>query len=322
MFYLALLEAQGERLQKGLGTPMDVPVQLRGYDAGTWVPPELAEWRISVSDLAFDVCRTHRNLYLTKVLRQETPSDAARVEGRAIEELLFELQRAVKAYVQEKSAGDLNLFDLMYHLDRVEDDLAKRALEEARRRSRPNDVELLDEPLLKARLRRLMRVEALCASALLHHRISRLPEPKILEYFQTALECTLEPTFDAPQLGLRSPIKPDFAFLGVPGDIKTGEWHDYLRLAIVGYVLAWEADRRVPIHGGIVHHVRFQEGSRVPLHHETTYLPVTPQLRTLFVQRRDQKLAILRDRSDPGRPDRVSCVENDCPYIPICWRDS
>jgi|SRR2546428_1783390 len=319
MFFVALLEALGERLQKGLGTPLDVPVYLRGYDPGTWVPPELAEWKIAVSDLAFDVCRTHRNLYLSKVQHADTPGDAGRVEGRAIEQVLFELHRAVRQHVQDSSVGDLGLFDLMDHLAGSEDNLVNRAVGNAVQRSRQIDIDLLDREVLAKRLKRLLRVEGICASAMLHHRISRLPEPKIFEYFQTAMECALEPTFDAPQLGLRSPIKPDFAFLGVPGDIKTGEWHGFLRLAVVSYVLAWEADRQFPLHGGILHHIRFQEGSLVPLHYETTYLPATVELRTLFVQKRDQKLAVLRDRSDPGKPEKKSCIENGCPYIPVCW---
>jgi CRISPR/Cas system-associated exonuclease Cas4 (RecB family) len=276
---------------------------------------------ISVSDLAFDVCQTNRNLYLEKVIGVQTQADSNRAEGKAIEYVLFEAQRRVKEHVQEvASTSKLEGLDVARYLRERSDEVVRSAIGFARDHSRQLDFNQLDMGRLDARLRHLLLREGIYAGALLTQRVSKLREPKLFEYFQTAMDCAVEPTFAAPELGLRSPVKPDFAFMSsIPGDIKTGTWHEYLKLAVVAYVMAWEADRKVQVHGGYIHHIDFDAHSPIPLHFHTSYVPASPELRTLFVQKRDRKLEVLRDGKDPGRPPKQTCVDNGCPFIFHCW---
>jgi CRISPR/Cas system-associated exonuclease Cas4 (RecB family) len=139
-------------------------------------------------------------------------------------------------------------------------------------------------------------------------------------FFDDLMLFSLEPTYKAQDLGFKTPAKPDFLYAGkFIGDIKTGKWHDFLKLNFTAYALAYECDRKQPMDQGLIHHVEFKKSHPVPLHYRTEIVFIDNALRAEFIARRDTKLEVIRDRKDPGRPLQTICEANDCPFIPHCW---
>src|SRR5207249_8079219 len=132
------------------------------------------------------------------------------------------------------------------------------------------DFEATDLQVLQTKLKKILAFEAHIATSLVHNQISRMPDHRIGSFYDDLMHFSIEPTYRAELLGFSTPVKPDFVYGGKTiGDIKTGNWHEFKRLAFTGYALAYECDRHQAMNSGIIHQVHFNESLRVPLHYNT-----------------------------------------------------
>ncbi len=321
MFYIAFLETQGRKISEQTDRNLGVDQNLRGDNEAMWVPTELLDVKISVSDMAFDVCPTNRNVYLSKIRDVKLPADSSRVLGKAAEILYFKIYDLVTKHVHEHAESK--------HYEKIEPwevlhsqnpDLIEASIQGAKEKCDSADFEITDPQVLRRKLKKILAFEAHIATSLVHNQLSRMPDHRIGSFYDDLMHFSIEPTYQAELLGFSTPVKPDFVYAGKAiGDIKTGNWHDFMKLNFTAYALAYECDRHQPMNYGLIHHVQFKDTHQVPLHYHTKVEPITNELRTSFINRRDSKLEVLKNGKDPGKPNKTICEENECPFIPYCW---
>lgn len=287
-----------------------------------WVPTELLDYKISVGDLAFDVCPTNRNLYLSKVENVDLPPTESRFIGRAAERLYFNMYQAITDHVKDNALSkNYHRIDPWTLLHSADADLIATSIEETKKKCSSADFEATDLEALKVKLKKVLDFEAHIATSLVQNQIARMPDHRIGSFYDDLMHFSIEPTFEAEELGFSTPVKPDFIYSGKTiGDIKTGNWHEFMNLNLTAYALAYELDRHQHMDYGIIHHVKFSNTRQVPLHYHTKFQPITNELRTFFINRRDSKLEVLKNKTDPGKPNKTICEANECPFIDHCWR--
>jgi len=286
-----------------------------------WVPPELLDFAISAGDMAFDVCPTNRNLYLSEIEKVKLPANSSKVLGKAVESLYFRIYDIVTHHVHEfaesKEYAKINPWDAIQGQN---PDLVTRSIQEAKSKCRAEDFAITDVGALGEKLKKILDFEAHLSTSLVHNQLSRMEDHRVKAFYDDLMHFSIEPTYRAELLGFSTPVTPDFVYSGKAiGDIKTGNWHEFKRLSFTGYALAYECDRHLDMNSGLIHQVLFKDSLRVPLHYNTKIEPITNELRAQFVNRRDAKLEVLRNGKDPGKPDRKICEQNECPFIPHCW---
>jgi CRISPR-associated protein Csa1 len=320
MFYIAFSEGRGHEIAKTILNRPSIDENLRGWNVHTWPPPELSDIKISVSDLSFDVCPTNRNLYLTKIKGVSRTPDSSRVIGKATEKLYFLTYSIVADQVAQAQSSSIQNLDPWALIQQQTPSLVDQAVEFAKKECEPEDTKVTNFPTLKADLQKALDFEAHMATALLQHQLSRLREHRVGSFFDDLMRFAIEPTYKAEDLGFSTPVKPDFLYGGrFIGDIKTGKWHDFLRLNLTAYALAYECDRDQPMDLGLIHHVEFKNSHPVPLHYHTEIIFIGNALRAEFTAKRDSKLEVMLKGEDPGKPSKSICEANDCPFIPNCW---
>ncbi len=286
-----------------------------------WIPPEFLDVRISASDMSFDVCPTNRNLYLSEIEKVKLPADPSRVLGKAVESLYFRIYEVVTKHVydlaESKQYVKIDPWEVLHGQD---PDLIKRSIQDAEEKCKSGDFAATDLDALTGKLKKILDFEAHLSTSLVQNQLSRLADHRVKGFYDDLMHFSIEPTYRAELLGFSTPVKPDFVYGGKTiGDIKTGNWHEFKKLAFTGYALAYECDRHQPMNSGIIHQVHFKDSLGVPLHYNTKVEIITNELRTQFVTRRDAKLEVLRNGNDPGKPDKKICEQNECPFIPHCW---
>jgi CRISPR-associated protein Csa1 len=122
-----------------------------------------------------------------------------------------------------------------------------------------------------------------------------------------------------PVLGFSPGAKPDFIFGDLVGEIKTGEFKEFHKLSLAAYALAYEYHENRPMNFGVLLSVNLSKRRNVPVYEKTECFVISDAYRRAFLEKRNEKFEIVRDRRDPGEsPGRGHRVE--CPYFPKCTR--
>lgn len=131
-----------------------------------------------------------------------------------------------------------------------------------------------------------------------------------------ALPVTVEQQLDGTLLGLSAHLAVDalMAFEPVLFDLKFDRRRDFHRLATAGYALVLESLHEYPVDVGCLVYVRF-EGERVLLERDLHL--IDDELRQWFVEERDERMHMVTEEIDPGKPDRCA---DDCPFLVECRR--
>lgn len=279
----------------------EVLPELRGWN---WADPPLApvyEARLGLYEIAGQYCSTGRDVYLRRVLRVKAPPNRAMVEGlvlhRAVAGLILESKRAI---YREGVEGCLRALEaLACPNGRVLGELASH-LEEMEGLEPKVDI------LWEFEYHRVMsRVQDVLA---------RQPYVGADSLVALALPVTVEQKLNGGFLGLSAHLSADAFLFSEPMimDIKFGPRRDFHRLTTAGYSLVMESIYEYPINVGCVVYVRF-EGERVLI--ERDFHRIDDELRSWFIEERDERMRIVEEESDPGLMEE--CYEQ-CPYGRVC----
>ncbi len=276
--------------------------ELRGWN---WHQPPLApiyEAPLGLWEVAGQYCETGRDLFLRRVEGQHAPPNAAMIAGGALHGVVTGLILAAKqAIYSHGPACSQALAGLQAPLP---ESGGIERLPEAARQALAEQAEML---AAFERLRIVGRVEDILA---------RQPHigPDALAAW--ALPVVVEQRLDGRFLGLSSHLSADAFAFGEPmlADLKFGPPRPFHRLTTAGYALVLESLTETPIDIGCVVHASFHD-SRLRI--ERDFHRIDDDLRQSFVEARDERMRLVEEGIDPGRPH--TCAE-DCPYAPLCSR--
>ncbi len=144
---------------------------------------------------------------------------------------------------------------------------------------------------------------------------SKQPYSSRRDIMATALPFLVEHRITGELLGLSGLLRIDcYDYLhGIVFDVKvSAEKRDWYRLYATGYALVLESVYEVPLDIGCTVYVNY------PRNHITVdrdLFFISDDLRSWWIEERDEKLKIVAQRNDPGFPN--TCPE-DCQYIREC----
>jgi len=124
----------------------------------------------------------------------------------------------------------------------------------------------------------------------------------------------LEQKLDGTFLGLSPNLSSDAFVFSEPMimDLKFGPRESFHRLTTTGYALVMKAIFEYPINVGCIVYGEFKNGR---LHIQKDFHIINDELRQWFIEERDEKMRMVYDEIDPGKPDH--CPET-CPYFAFC----
>jgi CRISPR/Cas system-associated exonuclease Cas4 (RecB family) len=320
MIFIPFLDRMTNQLETIRDTTMNI--KYRGYEKITYPPPDIFGIRLPVNLIAYNQCKTQRDVFLF-VTGQRPPESWDRYRGRVIHSLYEEIWRCIAEKVR---AGSIDSLDLYGDLDESRNNIVNSVLRKHRsihNRLRTNyeeeDFEKLKGKLLED-IEKVFSFERNLATALVNFEISRLfSQPSGDPLFSKVFCLSLNQNFSAPNLGFSNPVTPDFLYRNnIVGDIKIGPWKDYYYHTITAYALAIEYHTRSSVNCGVVLHVDLERPRSNPIHEATSFEPIDDSMRKKFLMIRDQKLLIARKKIDPGLPENQgNCA--GCGYNQICW---
>jgi CRISPR/Cas system-associated exonuclease Cas4 (RecB family) len=311
-----------------INEPVDVRQDLRGYNMQPLPPDQRPQGiSLSVGDLAKTICSTHRDVYFAKVQhirpsRSERPWEAE--AGTLIHTLLQEIHRFARTRLPIQGT-DLNPESLFRRLKAY--GIRRKNQMLARYRNDPRFAGGIWDNLDR-HLDKILFFEVLLICSLVTYKASKKtvlstgtnvnPAQEFEQLFDFS---AIEQPISAPALGITDPATPDFVYAGrVIGDIKTGAFHDdTFEITCVAYALAYELEYKRNIDYGIILHVGFSPNHPFPIYQGSRLYKIDSLARSRFLLLRDQKLRVLRERTDPGsQADEPRC--RPCPYHNRCWR--
>ena len=274
--------------------------ELRGWN---WHQPPLApiyEAPLGLWEVAGHYCQSGRDLFWRRVEGHKVPPNAAMIVGGALHRLVTRLILAAKRAIY--AHGRLSP-DLLGQLEAPPlDEPEVERLPEAARQALLAQAEVL---AAFERRRIAGRVEDILA---------RQPHigPDALAAW--ALPVVVEQRLDGRFLGLSSHLSVDAFAFGEPmiADLKFGPRQPFHRLTTTGYALVLESLTEMPIDVGCVVYPSFVNGA---LRLERDFHRLDDELRQWFVEARDERMRLVEEGIDPGRP--AQCAE-DCPYEALC----
>ncbi|MGQ9682594.1 MAG: type I-A CRISPR-associated protein Cas4/Csa1 [Anaerolineae bacterium] len=277
--------------------------ELRGWN---WHQPPLApiyEAPLGLWEVAGHYCASGRDLYWRRVEGKKAPPNTAMIMGGALHELVTGIILAAKRAIYTQGRECIpSLLALEAPTCRMED-LARLNPEQRQ------ELATQAEVLLNFERRRIVgRVEDILA---------RQPHigPDALAAW--ALPVVVEQRLDGRFLGLSSHLAADAFAFGEPmiADLKFGERRPFHRLSTTGYALVLESLTEMPIDIGCVVYPSFVDGQ---LGLERDFHRIDDELRQWFVEARDERMRLVEEGIDPGKPD--ACAP-DCPYASFCAQD-
>ena len=144
---------------------------------------------------------------------------------------------------------------------------------------------------------------------------SRQPYASKRDIMATALPFLIEHRITGELLGLSELLKIDcFDYLrDIVFDIKVSdESLDWFRLYPTGYALVLESVYEVPVDVGCIIYVKFKDNDLIL---EKDLFFINDDIRSWWIEERDEKLKIISQKMDPGLP---SICREDCIYYNYC----
>lgn len=152
------------------------------------------------------------------------------------------------------------------------------------------------------------------ARAAIIERQTEQPYATRRDILHTSLPFLIEHRISGKLLGLSELLSIDaFDYLrGIMFDLKTGKKRDFYRLYCTGYAVVFESVYEVPIDIGCIVYVDFRNNN---LHIKKDLFHISDDLRSWWVEERDNKLELVSTSNDPGMPPK--CPKT-CMYYQIC----
>jgi CRISPR-associated protein Csa1 len=148
--------------------------------------------------------------------------------------------------------------------------------------------------------------------------VSRDPQINVETLVSKAVPILTEQQVDGTRLYLSERLTLD-AITTLPNrriviDLKTGEAEEFHKLTTTGYALAWESLEKEPVDIGCIMYLRFSSSRSTP-EIKCNFHSITDELRSWFIEARNEKIQMIATQQDPGVPD--SCPSN-CPFFYVC----
>lgn len=294
-------------------------IRLRGYDASTWVKPELSDIKLPVNVIAYNLCPTARDLYFERVRRITSPQSWERYEGKVIDYTYKAVHRKCEEYVikQQRAEFSLALYIARNH---------KRIIECARQKHARELSRIIPSPrqnkfrALEGVLKKIIKSEASLASGLINFEVGRTAEANVKGIFDEYLDFNTDLVLKSPHLGFGEKATPDFLYRHeVIGDIKTGRWQEFYIHTAVAYALAYEEHTKRDMNYGVILHAQFPSRKNIPIYPHVSIEFIDDRLRHAFIAIRDRKLQIIKEGEDPGKPESRDKCDTGCPFLQRCW---
>ena len=275
--------------------------ELRGWN---WHEPPLApvyDAPLGLWEVAGHYCSSGRDLFLRRVEGQRVAPNGAMIAGGVLHRVVSGLILAAKRTIYLHGSACVEPLSAL--AASIEPEEIAPLSDQARR-----ELMVQAEALAGFEQRRIVgRVEDILA---------RQPHigPDALAAW--ALPVVVEQRLDGRFLGLSSHLSADAFAFGEPmiADAKFGPRQPFHRLTTTGYALVLESLTEMPIDIGCVVYAAF-DGRQ--LHLERDFHRIDDELRQWFVEARDERMRLVEEGIDPGRP--ATCPA-DCPHAAICAR--
>jgi len=305
MYFLTMEERQ--YLIKGLlPKSREIPVsnELRGWN---WNQPPLAssyEIKLALSEVASKFCSTGRDLYLKRVLGEKASPNILMIEGLILHDVLAKI--FIKAKKLIYTLGVSQFFSIIEELSKIDysiDEKWKKSLEKQ------------DLAKIEKEIRIIWDFEHRSITSRLQETLAKQPYISEDSLAYLALPLVLEQRLDGSFLGLSHHLSTDaFVFMEpMILDVKFGGAKDFYRLSTTGYALVMESLYEYPVNLGCLIYPKFLEDGRLVI--DKDFHIIDDELRQWFIEERDEKMRMIFDEFDPGKPDK--CWEF-CHYKEKC----
>ena len=268
--------------------------RVREYDP---VPDELRGWHyysppvkpksymgLTMGEIAYDYCPTKRDVYLRRVLNERGSEKSQLVYGQAIHRVF------------SKALSDVRR---MYVIGKDPFDIVKESYLE--QEFCPQEI----YDYCKKVYGNLILIWS-----------SQLAEAKAFYGGDSVgfLPWSTEVRVDGSAIGMSDRLVIDALGEFTLIEVKTGKREDFHKLALAGYALAIESVTETPMDYGLLVYINGYPND-VEIRFEGHY--ISPDLRRVFLDKRDEVIDLIQNGRDPGKP--VKCPEN-CPFYGVCWR--
>lgn len=281
---------------------IDVHEELRGWHWAAIDAPLRPTYSplLGVAEVANGYCASGRDVYVRRVLGQQPSPSKEMAEGTALHACAAAWVTAAKRLLYATPLPRL-LDELPALLDAasviVNDD------------SGPDLIE---------KMRMIRRFETNRLVAAVQEAIARQPDAGPDALVAQVLPVVVEQRIDGRFLGLSRHLAIDaFTFCQpMVVDLKFGARHEFHRLSTTGYALALESVYEAPIALGCMVYVQFRHGALLI---ERDFHVIDDELRSRFIEERDQKQRLVQEDLDPGLP--AQCAEH-CPHLSFCGAEA
>jgi len=307
-------EEERKNLIKGLlpkSRKLDVNEELRGWN---WHKPPLEpiyEVKLALHEVAGYYCPTGRDIYLKRVQGIVVRPNKAMVIGGLLHEALAYLLTRAKREIYLKGIGGCEealealrdpkisvIGDFIRDIDKSEiNALTKQEFEGVRKK-----ISLIWKHQTNALIFEAQEL------------LTKQPYIGVDSLVSLAIPITVEQKLDGSFLGLSKYLSADaYRFYETMIlDLKFGRPQSFHRLATTGYALVMEALYEYPINCGCIVYPEFKNERLII---QKDYHLIDDELRQWFIEARDEKMRMVYDEIDPGKPDE--CYDN-CPYLEVC----
>ncbi|MGY0288930.1 MAG: type I-A CRISPR-associated protein Cas4/Csa1 [Candidatus Methanodesulfokora washburnensis] len=281
-----------------------VDERLRGWN---WfqspLRPYSSEVPLGVWEISSLVCPTGRDVWIRhKILGKSVPTTPQIARGIVIHKLVSSL------FLRAKKMVYMGKYELRDELLKESEVIVERELENMRKYAR------LDEEGLKSFCRKIARWEATRIEGKVMEVRAKYPFLNEESLVQIAFPVATELAIDGSLLGLSQYLRTDAAWMfgGIIFDVKTDRKEEWHRLQVAGYALAFESFFEMPVDIGCVVYV-----SEVPdgLKVFRDFFLITDDLRSKFLERRDELQMMLIRGNEPKKSDRCPRY---CFFLDIC----
>jgi CRISPR-associated protein Csa1 len=280
-----------------------VDERLRGWN---WfqspLRPYSSEVPLGVWEIASSICPTGRDVWIRhKVLRRSVPTTPQIAKGIVVHRLVSSM------FLKAKKMVYMGKYELRDDLITESEGIVERELENMRKY-----VKLPDEEGLRGFCRRIARWEATRIEGKVMEVRAKYPFLNEESLVQIAFPVATELAIDGSLLGLSQYLRADAAWIfgGILFDVKTDRKEDWHRIQLAGYALAFESFFEMPVDIGCVVYVsEVPEGLRV----FRDFFLITDDLRSKFLERRDELQMMLIREDEPKRAERCPkyCLFSD-----------
>lgn len=255
---------------------------------------------LGVWEVAERYCRSGRDVYVRRVLGQQGRPTRDMQEGAALHSFAAAWVTAAKRLIYSHPPA-LIMEKLPRLLDTDDTGVLPTGMFDADRG-------------LAGKMDVIRRFETYRLLAATQDTLARQPDIGPDALAGTVLPLVVEQRVDGGYLGLSAHLAIDAMLIHGPMvlDLKFGRREDFHRLGITGYALALESMFETPVDLGCVVYVGFRADSLVI---DREFHFIDDELRTQFIDERDQKQRLVEEETDPGLPDK--CYEH-CPHLRFC----